>query len=170
MDDFAEFLTLEGYAVHTVEDGEKAIAELRLRPYDLVISDLKMPRISGLDLIQRVRASSGPQAEMPMIALTAYVMREQRAAIESAGADGIIAKPILSIEKFGDDIVAFMRQRQGRRQGPAELAGPTADAEAVGADMNAKVFNTLWSSFDAEGRIELKARVSQDIRSSESGS
>ncbi|HTL33122.1 MAG TPA: response regulator, partial [Kofleriaceae bacterium] len=50
----AEFLTLEGYSVASVEDGEKALAELRLRPYDLVITDLKMPRLSGLQLLERI--------------------------------------------------------------------------------------------------------------------
>ncbi|HEY4175395.1 MAG TPA: HD domain-containing phosphohydrolase [Kofleriaceae bacterium] len=50
----AEFLALEGYSVHTVEDGEKALTELRLRPYDLLITDLKMPRISGLQLLERI--------------------------------------------------------------------------------------------------------------------
>jgi response regulator RpfG family c-di-GMP phosphodiesterase len=52
----AEFLTLEGFSVHTVEDGEKALTELRLRPYDLLITDLKMPRLSGLQLLERVEA------------------------------------------------------------------------------------------------------------------
>jgi response regulator RpfG family c-di-GMP phosphodiesterase len=50
----AEFLALEGYSVHTVEDGEKALTELRLRPYDLVITDLKMPKVSGLQLLEKV--------------------------------------------------------------------------------------------------------------------
>jgi response regulator RpfG family c-di-GMP phosphodiesterase len=50
----AEFLTLEGYQVASVEDGQKAIEELRLRPYDLVISDLKMPRVSGLQLLEKL--------------------------------------------------------------------------------------------------------------------
>ena len=50
----AEFLTLEGYVVRAVEDGEKALTELRTRPYDLVISDLKMPRVSGLQLLEKV--------------------------------------------------------------------------------------------------------------------
>ncbi|HEX3482309.1 MAG TPA: HD domain-containing phosphohydrolase [Kofleriaceae bacterium] len=52
----AEFLTLEGFTVHTVEDGEKALAELRLKPYDLLITDLKMPRLSGLQLLERIVA------------------------------------------------------------------------------------------------------------------
>jgi response regulator RpfG family c-di-GMP phosphodiesterase len=50
----AEFLALEGFSVHTVEDGEKALTELRLRPYDLMITDLKMPRLSGLQLLEKV--------------------------------------------------------------------------------------------------------------------
>ncbi len=52
----AEFLTLEGFSVHTVEDGEKALTELRLNPYDLLITDLKMPRLSGLQLLERIEA------------------------------------------------------------------------------------------------------------------
>src|SRR5262245_21279712 len=50
----AEFLALEGFSVHTVEDGEKALTELRLRPYDLLITDLKMPKLSGLQLLERI--------------------------------------------------------------------------------------------------------------------
>src|SRR5258707_297849 len=52
----AEFLALEGFSVHTVEDGEKALTELRLNPYDLLITDLKMPRLSGLQLLEKVEA------------------------------------------------------------------------------------------------------------------
>jgi response regulator RpfG family c-di-GMP phosphodiesterase len=52
----AEFLSLEGFSVHTVEDGEKALTELRLHPYDLLITDLKMPRLSGLQLLEKVEA------------------------------------------------------------------------------------------------------------------
>src|SRR5207342_391427 len=50
------FLSLEGFSVHTVEDGEKALTELRLHPYDLLITDLKMPRLSGLQLLERIEA------------------------------------------------------------------------------------------------------------------
>jgi len=52
----AEFLSLEGYVVNTVEDGEKALTELRLHPYDLLITDLKMPNISGLQLLEKIEA------------------------------------------------------------------------------------------------------------------
>ena len=53
-DILAEFLTMEGYVVRSVEDGEKALSELRIRPYDMVISDLKMPGLSGLELLEAI--------------------------------------------------------------------------------------------------------------------
>ena len=50
----SEFLTMEGYVVRSVEDGQRALDELNLRPYDIVISDLKMPKLSGLQLLEKI--------------------------------------------------------------------------------------------------------------------
>jgi len=50
----SDFLGLEGYVVRTVEDGVQALEELQRRSYNLVISDLKMPNMSGLELIERI--------------------------------------------------------------------------------------------------------------------
>ena len=55
-DILCEFLALEGFVVRGVEDGERALAELRTRPYDLVITDLKMPKLSGIELLDRIAA------------------------------------------------------------------------------------------------------------------
>lgn len=50
----SDFLGLEGYVVRTVEDGVQALEELQKRSYNLVISDLKMPKMSGLELIEKI--------------------------------------------------------------------------------------------------------------------
>jgi len=50
----SDFLGLEGYVVRTVEDGVQALEELQKRSYNLVISDLKMPKMNGLDLIEKI--------------------------------------------------------------------------------------------------------------------
>jgi response regulator RpfG family c-di-GMP phosphodiesterase len=50
----SDFLTMEGFLVRTVEDGEAAIAELERRSYNLVISDLKMPKMGGLELLEAI--------------------------------------------------------------------------------------------------------------------
>jgi response regulator RpfG family c-di-GMP phosphodiesterase len=53
-DILADFLGMEGYEVRTAEDGESALAELSRTKYDLVISDLKMPKMGGIELLQEV--------------------------------------------------------------------------------------------------------------------
>jgi response regulator RpfG family c-di-GMP phosphodiesterase len=50
----SDFLTMEGYVVRTVEDGAAALSELERRSYNLVISDLKMPGMGGLELLERI--------------------------------------------------------------------------------------------------------------------
>ena len=60
-DILADFLGMEGYMVRTAEDGQAALAELGRQHYDLVISDLKMPRMGGLELLEEV-ARTDPHA------------------------------------------------------------------------------------------------------------
>src|SRR5262245_50343524 len=50
----SDFLTMEGYVVRTVEDGSAALKELHRRSYNLVISDLKMPNMGGLELLEKI--------------------------------------------------------------------------------------------------------------------
>src|SRR4051812_33355107 len=54
----ADFLTLEGFWVRTAEDGTAALAELERHPYDLVISDLKMPKMGGIELLECIARTS----------------------------------------------------------------------------------------------------------------
>src|SRR5262245_56602950 len=56
----SDFLSLEGYVVRTVEDGVEALKELQRRSYNLVISDLKMPNMGGLELIEKITALQIP--------------------------------------------------------------------------------------------------------------
>ena len=53
-DILADFLGMEGYVVRTAEDGQAALSELNVAHYDLVISDLKMPRMGGIELLEQI--------------------------------------------------------------------------------------------------------------------
>ena len=53
-DILADFLGMEGYVVRTAEDGNAALNELNATPYDLIISDLKMPRMGGIELLEQI--------------------------------------------------------------------------------------------------------------------
>src|SRR6266404_1817628 len=54
----SDFLTMEGYVVRTVEDGAEALKELQRRSYNLVISDLKMPNMGGLELLENISSEN----------------------------------------------------------------------------------------------------------------
>jgi CheY-like chemotaxis protein len=86
-------LEVEGYEVWTAEDAVQALAILqRIRP-DLILMDVQMPEIDGLELTRRLRKDEAWE-EVPIIALTAYAMRGDEEKARSAGCNGYITKPI----------------------------------------------------------------------------
>lgn len=86
----ADFLSLEGYVVRTVEDGEEALKELQRRSYNLVISDLKMPRMGGLELIQQVTELGIP---VLTVIMTGFGTVESAIEAMKQGAYDYILKP-----------------------------------------------------------------------------
>jgi response regulator RpfG family c-di-GMP phosphodiesterase len=85
-----EFLALEGYVVRGVEDGQKALTELRLRPYDIVISDLKMPKLSGLELLERITSE---KLDVLTVIMTGFGTVETAIEAMKKGAYDYILKP-----------------------------------------------------------------------------
>ncbi len=83
-------LESDGFEVETVADGQSAWDELRASKYHLVITDLRMPELSGLDLLARVR---GERLPVGMIVLTAFGDPTDALRAMKAGADDFITKP-----------------------------------------------------------------------------
>ncbi len=86
----SEFLTMEGYVVRSVEDGEDALTELRLRPYDMVISDLKMPKVGGLQLLEKI---SEEKLNVLTVIMTGFGTVETAIEAMKKGAYDYILKP-----------------------------------------------------------------------------
>jgi response regulator RpfG family c-di-GMP phosphodiesterase len=86
----ADFLDMEGYVVHTVEDGVEALKELHRRSYNLVISDLKMPNMGGLELIQKITEESLP---VLTVIMTGFGTVETAIEAMKRGAYDYILKP-----------------------------------------------------------------------------
>ncbi|MBL8543751.1 MAG: response regulator [Hyphomonadaceae bacterium] len=87
-------LTREGCIVTAVQDGEEAITVASAGRYDLLLLDIRMPRIDGLEAAARIRAGGGPSAGAPIIALTADAGEGERNRALLAGMDDFITKPI----------------------------------------------------------------------------
>ncbi len=83
-----------GHRVHLVADGRQAVEAVRRGDYDLVLMDLQMPGMDGMEATQAIRALDGPRASLPIIAMTANAFDEDRQACLAAGMDDYVAKPI----------------------------------------------------------------------------
>jgi len=83
-----------GASVSVADDGVAGVEAARDGAFDLILMDVQMPGMDGLEAARRIRALPGPEARAPIIALTANVMAHQRASYRAAGMDGVAAKPI----------------------------------------------------------------------------
>jgi len=157
-----------GATVEVAADGVEALELVEAGRFDLLLVDIEMPRMNGIELIRRLRGSSGPISGLPMIALTAYVMREHIAAIDEAGADGVIAKPILSIERFGTEIAQHVARRRaldcGRPAGAPPGEGKPRVADGTAADIDRATYDGLAEIVGPAGMTDLLGKVEADLR------
>ena len=83
-----------GLRADVVADGREAVTAVRDRPYDVVLMDVQMPEMDGLEATRRIRARGGTQPAI--VALTANAMAGDREACLDAGADAYLSKPVSS--------------------------------------------------------------------------
>ncbi len=83
-----------GHQVSFAEDGAQALAMARERSYDMVLMDIHMPNMNGLDSARAIRALPGERSRVPIIAVTADVMNDAESRSLEAGMDDFIPKPI----------------------------------------------------------------------------
>ncbi len=88
-------LQLEGASVHLAADGQQALQTLRAHPggFDVVLMDIQMPVMDGLTATREIRQDPALR-DLPVIALTAGVLGEEREAARNAGMDDFLAKPL----------------------------------------------------------------------------
>jgi two-component system response regulator ChvI len=113
-------LQAEGYATRLYSDGEAALKALVANPPDLAVFDIKMPRMDGMELLQRLRETS----DLPVIFLTSKDEEEDEEAGLAMGADDYIAKP------FSQRLLLARVRAILRRAGPAPEPGPDSAANA----------------------------------------
>ncbi len=85
-----------GHRVTSVGDGLAALEALRERLYDVVLMDVMMPRMDGLTAMRAIRAGETARADLPIVAISANALKEDRAAALAAGADAFASKPVTS--------------------------------------------------------------------------
>ncbi|MBS1239656.1 MAG: two-component system, PleD family, response regulator DivK [Proteobacteria bacterium] len=103
---FCDVLRANGFAVEPVADGLEAIGKAREFVPNLVIMDIQLPNVSGLELIAGMKADSLLRS-IPVLAVTAYAGKGDEERIRDAGAEGYLAKPV-SIGPFMQAVNALL--------------------------------------------------------------
>ena len=116
-------LEKKGYRVHVAGDGEQAIGTIRSQPVDLVLMDVQMPKVDGLEATRRIRQDAD-HATLPVIALTAHAMKGDEERCRQAGCDDYLSKPV-----DPDDLLRLI----ARYAPPPEPHGPASPHPAGGA-------------------------------------
>ncbi|MEZ5591108.1 MAG: response regulator [Gammaproteobacteria bacterium] len=83
-----------GYRIDAVDNGLEALQALRSQPYDLILMDLSMPEMDGFETTARIRALTAPMNRIPIIAVSANVIPEDRERLHKLGINDYVTKPI----------------------------------------------------------------------------
>jgi PAS domain S-box-containing protein len=135
--DVAEsFLRSSGHSVTCVAGGVEAIAAVATGTYDIVLMDVRMPEMDGLEATRAIRALPGERGQLPIVALTAQAFTEQVEECRRAGMDGHLIKPF-SLPTL---LAAVARGLEAGRRRPAfaalSLAVPALAVPALAAPAN----------------------------------
>ena len=123
---FCDLLAAHGHEPQAVTDSRQAIEAAHDFAPDLVITDIQLPHVTGLDLIQLMRADRR-LADVPIMAVTAYAARGDEERIRAAGAQAYVSKPI-SVMRFAQTVDELL---DAGRRATAELDGLESPANEV---------------------------------------
>ena len=107
---FCDLLAAHGHEPQAVTDSRQALDAAREFAPDLVITDIQLPHVSGLDLIRFIRADEELK-EVPIMAVTAYASIGDEERIRGAGAESYVTKPI-SVARFVQEVDALLGRKQ----------------------------------------------------------
>ena len=101
-----DVLQFNGFRTAEARTAEDGLALARSRPPDLVLLDLQLPGIDGMEAFQKLRESP-PTAGIPVVAVTAFAMKDDRERVLRAGFNGYLEKPI-SVRELPHQVRAFL--------------------------------------------------------------
>jgi DNA-binding response OmpR family regulator len=155
-----------GFAVDWVQDGLAAKVALDSEDYDLLVLDLGLPKLSGMELLKSVRAK---RASLPVLILTARDTVADRVAGLNAGADDYLVKPF-DLDELIARLNALLRRSAGQveltlQHGAIELTPASHQVRLAGTDvsMSAREFSLLHTLLLHAGRVHSREQLEQTL-------
>ena len=163
------FLDHMGHEVTVVPTGEAAVEAVRNRPVDVVLMDISLPGIDGVEATRRIRNLDGSAyRELPIIAMSAHVFHNEIAHVLDAGMDAFVGKPV-SPERLAEALaqVVLRRKREvvvavehAQEDGPHAVLNPGVlddDYMILGPEKTGRMVDTFFDS--ATRKVEQLARA-----------
>jgi len=159
-------LRKSGYAVDWVKDGDEADAGLEAGGFDLLILDIRLPRLSGLEVLKRLRARN---SRVPVLLLTALDSVTDRVRGLDAGADDYLAKPF-QLDELNARVRALIRR--GMSGAPTlikhgrlcfDQVGRVAQLDGERLDLSARELSLLELLLQRPGRLVHKAQLVEHL-------
>ncbi|MDO8845037.1 MAG: response regulator [Methylicorpusculum sp.] len=161
-------LTMEGYAVDWVMDGNLANEALKTNSYELVVLDLNLPGMEGMDVLKELRKRKD---ETPVLVLTAKDTVDDRIQGLDSGADDFVAKPF-ELSEVCARLRALARRQSGRSVPQIEHQGVVLDPAShvvtvknKRIDLSQKEFGILNFLMSNIGRVISRARIEEALYS-----
>lgn len=130
---FCDLLRAHGYTAEPVRDGREAVARARAFAPDLIVMDIQMPHITGLELIEQMKGDLELRP-IPIMAVTAYAAKGDEERIREAGAEGYVSKPI-SVIRFVEAVRTLLAApRKEPEPAPEVEASPPSEGGPTGED------------------------------------
>lgn len=110
-DVYSKVFSLSKYEVHVAVDGAEALEKIKKEPFDIILLDIMMPRMTGIDVLKNVRALETPAKNTPIFIITNL---GQQSVIEEAfkfGMDGYIIKSQVTPQQLVDEINNFFANK-----------------------------------------------------------
>jgi two-component system response regulator QseB len=155
-------LRQDGYAVDWVKDGVAADLALKSETFDLLVLDLGLPRLSGMEVLARLRGRGQPLA---VLILTARDATGDKIAGLDAGADDYLVKPI-DLDELAARVRALARRTAGRAAPLLQLGDLVLDPAArqvtlagVQVDLSVREFSLLQTLMENNGRVMTRAQL-----------
>jgi len=159
-------LTQAGFALDWVQDGVAGEAALAAEAYAAVVLDLGLPKLSGMDLLRRLRAAGNA---VPVLILTARDAIEDRVQGLDSGADDYLVKPF-DLHELAARLRALIRRRQGSaapllvmQQLQLDPAAHRVQYRGQPIDMSAKEFALLQELMQNAGRVLSREQLEQRL-------